>query len=205
MRVLFSTHYRADSGLPQVFSAQAGEGLSNYPIPLLAFMIWPAKMGNSFFRDMLLNMDHAKLKELVKTLYSVVGELEDMFPGRHFTPDGHMVGSLGECLVADAYDLDLMTASNKGYDAVSRCGKQVEIKATQSTKVAFRSCPEHTIIIQIHSDGSFTEYYNGPGKLIWDTFKDRKLPDNGQFQIALSKVKSLNEQVNPKDRLDSYR
>lgn len=46
--------------------------------------------------------------------------IQAMFPGRHFTPDGHMVGSIGQCLVADAYGLELLTASNKGYDALSR-------------------------------------------------------------------------------------
>jgi hypothetical protein len=70
-----------------------------------------------------------------------------MFTGRPFTPDGHMVGSLGECLVADAYNLDLMPPSNKGFDAKTKGGKNVEIKATQSKSVEFRSCPEHTIII----------------------------------------------------------
>ena len=62
-------------------------------------------------------MDYARFQRLIKNLYSTVKELENMFPGRHFTPDGHMVGSIGECLVADAYDLELMTASNKGFDA----------------------------------------------------------------------------------------
>ena len=50
-----------------------------------------------------------------------------------------MVGSLGECLVADAYNLlELKTASNKSYDAVTETGLEVEIKATQSNSVAFR-------------------------------------------------------------------
>lgn len=74
-------------------------------------------------------IDHDKFQNLIKQLYSTVNQLESMFEGRHFTPDGHMVGSIGECLVADAYGLELMTASNKGYDAISSCGKQVEIKA----------------------------------------------------------------------------
>ena len=59
-------------------------------------------------------IDHEKFQSLVKQLYATVNELEQMFPGRHFTPDGHMVGSIGETLVADAYNLELMTASNKG-------------------------------------------------------------------------------------------
>ena len=85
-------------------------------------------------------MDHTKFQNLVSKLYTTVSELESMFGERHFTPDGHMVGSIGECLVADAYDLQLMPASNKGYDAISVSGKQVEIKATQAmTSTAMQS------------------------------------------------------------------
>ena len=64
-------------------------------------------------------MDHLKFKENVCDLYAIVNKLETMFPGRPFTPDGHMVGSLGECLVADTYGLELMPPSNQGYDAVT--------------------------------------------------------------------------------------
>ena len=70
-------------------------------------------------------IDHDKFRGLVTQLYATVNELEAMFPGRHFTPDGHMVGSLGECLVADAYNLELKTASNKGYDAVTETGQRL--------------------------------------------------------------------------------
>ena len=100
-------------------------------------------------------MDHEKFSALIHRLYGVVSDLQEMFPGRHFTPDGHMVGSIGECLVADAFDLELMPASNKGFDAQDSTGKRVEIKATQSSSVAFRSCPDYTIVIQIERDGSF--------------------------------------------------
>ena len=140
-------------------------------------------------------MDHLKFKENVCDLYAIVNKLETMFPGRPFTPDGHMVGSLGECLVADAYGLELMPPSNQGYDAVTMDGKKVEIKATQGKTVAFRSCPEHTIIIRIMKDGTFEECFNGPGDLIWRQFEGRPTPSNGQFQISLGKVRRLNESV----------
>ncbi|WP_236744354.1 DUF6998 domain-containing protein [Marinobacter similis] len=116
-------------------------------------------------------IDHDKFRGLVTQLYATVNELEAMFPGRHFTPDGHMVGSLGECLVADAYNLELKTASNKGYDAVTETGVEVEIKATQSNSVAFRSQPQHAIIIKILRDGTFEEIYNGPGALFGSSSK----------------------------------
>ena len=146
-------------------------------------------------------IDHNIFGQLIKDLYRTVHELEAMFPGRHFTPDGHMVGSIGECLVADAYGLDLMPASNKGYDAIAPNGMQVEIKATQSKSVAFRSEPEHTIIIKILPDGTFDEVYNGPGRLVWQQFAGKKLPSNGQYQVSLTKLRVLNDQVVNADKL----
>ncbi|MEQ6916315.1 DUF6998 domain-containing protein [Halomonas aquatica] len=146
-------------------------------------------------------IEHDKFRALVKQLYATVNELEVMFPGRHFTPDGHMVGSLGECLVADAYDLELKTASNKGYDAVTDSGLEVEIKATQSKSVGFRSQPQHAIIIKILPDGTFEEIYNGPGALVWEKFKDKRMPSNGQFQISLNKLRQLNQSVAYVDRV----
>lgn len=147
-------------------------------------------------------MDHTKFQALVKELYSTVSSLEEMFPGRHFTPDGHMVGSLGECLVADAYGLELMTASNKGFDAFSACGKQVEIKATQSKSAAFRSEPEHAIVIHIAPDGSFTEIFNGPGRVIWEQFQGKPIPSNGQYQISINRLKKLNGAIPHDQRIE---
>lgn len=146
-------------------------------------------------------MNHEHLQAQVLSIYKAVSELEKMFPGRPFTPDGHMVGSLGECLVADAYGLELMPPSNQGYDAKTASGKKVEIKATQSKSVAFRSCPEHTIIIKINRNGSFDECYNGPGEIIWNTFSGKKLPSNGQHQISLKKIAVLSAQVPLASRL----
>ncbi|MFM5566295.1 DUF6998 domain-containing protein [Aeromonas veronii] len=146
-------------------------------------------------------IDHKRFQRLVQQLYSTVEELEEMFPGRHFTPDGHMVGSIGECLVADAYGLELMNASNKGYDALSPSGLQVEIKATQAKSVAFRSQPEHTIAIKILPNGTFEEIFNGPGNLVWQQFDGKPLPSNGQYQISLNKLKELNKQVDKPQRI----
>jgi len=94
-----------------------------------------------------------------------------------------------------------MTASNKGFDALSKSGKQVEIKATQSTSFAFRSKPEHIIAIRILGNGHFQEVYNGPGELVWNQFSGKKVPSNGQFQISLNKLKVLSEQIHESQRI----
>ena len=142
-----------------------------------------------------------KVQSLVQDIYAAVAELETLLPGRHFTPDGHMVGSIGECLVAEAYDLELMTASNKGYDAIDKQGRQVEIKATQASSVAFRSAPQFAIVIQLHADGTYSEIYNGPGDLVWKLFEGRKRPSNGQFQVSVSKLRELNALVDTENRI----
>lgn len=148
-----------------------------------------------------MNDSPPNISEIMHQIYSAAEKLEELYPGRPFTPDGHMVGSIGECLVAEAYELKLMPPSNRGYDAISPDGKKVEIKATQAERVAFRSCPEHVIAIKINKDGSFEERYNGPGVLIWEQVEGRKLPSNGQYQITLLKLDVLNSRVSESDRI----
>lgn len=52
---------------------------------------------------------------------------ERLFPGRHFTPDGHLVGSLGEVWAAHLSGMTLAPASNRGYDGTCPDGQQVQI------------------------------------------------------------------------------
>lgn len=51
--------------------------------------------------------------EKIKALYAISQELEQLFPGRHYTPDGHLIGSIGESLAASCYGLALFTAGQK--------------------------------------------------------------------------------------------
>ncbi|QLF95047.1 hypothetical protein HW090_10325 [Pseudomonas sp. ABC1] len=145
-------------------------------------------------------MDSSRFPEIIKQIYSLVSELEAMFEGRHFTPDGHMVGSIGEALAAHHYGLQLLTASTKGHDAI-KDGKRIEIKATQGASVAFRSSPEHALVLKIDKDGGFTEIYNGPGECIWAQFMGKKPPSNGQFQISLKRLCELNALVKDEARI----
>lgn len=136
---------------------------------------------------------------IIREIYSLVHRLEGLFEGRHFTPDGHMVGSLGEVIVSHYYGLDLMPASCPGYDAISPDGKQVQIKATQAKSVAMRSDVEHLIVIRILKDGSFEGIFNGPGDIVWE--QTGKMQSNGQRAISLTKLKKLQKQVRESDRV----
>jgi hypothetical protein len=139
------------------------------------------------------------IPELVRRLYDLVGELEQHFPGRPFTPDGHLVGSLGEVLAAHHYGLDLLPCSAKLHDAVAGDGRLVQIKATQGQRIGLRGEPEHLIVLQITPEGSARELYNGPGAPVWGAAG--AMQDNGQRPISASRLRGIMEQVSADMRL----
>ena len=136
---------------------------------------------------------------LVRQIYAIVEELERLFPGRRFTPDGHLVGSIGEVLAAHRYGLTLLPSSSEAHDALSKSGIKVQVKATQGKTVAMRSEPDHLIVLKILEDGSDQEIYNGPGAAPW--LEAGKLQRNGQRPISLTRLRSLMERVQESERL----
>ena len=129
------------------------------------------------------------LSDKIKELYKITNELESSYPSRKFTIDGHLVGSIGEVIVAEHYGLELLRNSTETHDAVSTDGKYIQIKATQINRIDISSEPDCLIVIKIFSDGSWEEVYNGPGKPVWDNAG--KMQKNGQRPISLSKLRSL--------------
>ena len=139
------------------------------------------------------------LADKIKELYRITNELESRYPGRKFTIDGHLVGSIGEVIVAEHYGLTLLPNSTKTHDAVSKDGKYVQIKATQVQSISISSEPDYLIAIKLFSDGSWEEVYNGPGKPAWNN--TGKMQKNGQRPISLSKLKKLALLVEEKDKI----
>ena len=56
---------------------------------------------------------------MLGSLYRTVDGLEALFPGRKFTPDGHLVSSIGEAVAARMFDLRLLPASTPEHDATT--------------------------------------------------------------------------------------
>ena len=132
-----------------------------------------------------------QIPSLITQIYEIVAELENLWPNRCFTPDGHLVGSIGEVLAAYYYGLELLPQSSKVHDAVSKDDRKikVQIKATQRNSVALRSKPEHLLVLRILKDGTAKEVYNGPGGLVWKNAG--KMQTNGQRAITLSRLSKL--------------
>ena len=142
-------------------------------------------------------MNAEAIQRLVPELFRVIAELEAAAPGRHFTPDGHLIGSIGEVISADRYGLTLTTASTKGIDAHDAPGRSVEIKCTGKNKgVALRGyepSAERFIALHINRDGSAIEVYDGPAAPVWAAVAEKTMPDNGQRTITLNQLRELME------------
>lgn len=141
------------------------------------------------------------LAKTIRDLYTITSELESRYPGRHFTPDGHLVGSIGEVYAAERYGLELLPASSKAHDGIAPDKRLVQVKATQRSSIGLSEEPRYLIVLQIDKDGGIDEVYNGPGKPAWNLFENRKRPKNGQYQVSLARLRMLNANFAPSDRI----
>jgi YD repeat-containing protein len=137
-----------------------------------------------------MTFDLRELPKLLTDLYAIVARLEELAPGRKFTPDGHLVGSIGEAVAAFAYQLELLPASVKQHDAKASDGRLVQIKLTQGQSVALSYDCEHLLVLQLDQRRGFVEVYNGPGAPVWERIEAKK-GIGQQRQIRLSTLCSI--------------
>ncbi len=131
-----------------------------------------------------------ELARILRELYALVAQLTKMFRDRPFTPDGHMVGSIGEAWAKLIYDLELLPPSTPVHDAKAlEDGRLVQIKASQGRSVGLSAEPVHLLVLQLRPDGTSEEVYNGPGKPVWEAAG--KVSKTSQRPISLAALKKL--------------
>ncbi|MGA2046339.1 MAG: hypothetical protein ABSG96_01535 [Terracidiphilus sp.] len=112
-------------------------------------------------------MSESKIPAIIVRLYSLVDELEALFPERKFTLDGHLVGSIGEVAAKYFYNLNLLSISSASSDATTldEPSQTVQIKLTAGNSVSlaeYESHPNLLIVLRIDRKLGFDEVYNGP-------------------------------------------
>jgi hypothetical protein len=108
-----------------------------------------------------------RLPKAVAAIYRAVAELSAEYPGRRFTPDGHLVGSLGEVVAALEFDLDLHKASHPGHDAKDKKGRDVQIKTTGGASISMYANCDRLIVLRISSPEWAEVVYDGDGNPVW--------------------------------------
>jgi hypothetical protein len=124
----------------------------------------------------------------VAAIYAAVNELEARYPGRKFTPDGHLVGSIGEVIAAEVFNLTLYPMSHAAHDACDADGP-VQVKMTAGKSVAMYDCCVRLIVLKVVSPEEAEVIYDGPGEPVW--MNERKVQKNGQRTISVSKLRTL--------------
>ena len=143
------------------------------------------------------------IENAVRQLLQIVDQLRSEYPKKRFTLDGRLVGDLGEILVEGEYDVEIFESLKKHYDAVTRDGRQVQIKTTMQENLTFPvdHVPDYYLAIQIHRDGTFTEVFNGPGSIAKKAVENRKPTKTNLHSIGIKALNRLNEKVQESDRI----
>jgi hypothetical protein len=131
----------------------------------------------------------------VAAIYRAVEELEALYPGRKFTPDGHLVGSIGEVVAAEALGLTLHPSSYPVHDAFDANGN-VQIKMTAGRSVSMYDCCARLVVLKVVSPSEAEIVYDGPGLPAWNAAGKRS--KNGQRCISLARLHRIaNETLHP--------
>lgn len=131
-----------------------------------------------------------QLPAAVAKIYEAVAELEARYPERKFTPDGHLVGSIGEVIAAEALGLTLHPASYPGHDAFDADG-DVQIKMTGRTgrSVALYATCVRLVVLKLMSPHEAEIVYDGPGEPAWSVAGAKG--KNGQRVVSLARLRVL--------------
>ncbi|GEM_PF-232149 len=149
--------------------------------------------------------EYDSFADAINGLFQASHRLENLFPGRLFTPDGHMVGSIGEAAAQAHYAVILEKASAEAIDGWVG-SKSVQIKATTGREVSFmvegreKLRPDHLLVFHISESGEIGEIYNGSYGLVLEQLP-KNSQRNGQRQISISKLMGLDTLVPPNERI----
>jgi hypothetical protein len=129
------------------------------------------------------------LPPAVAAIYEAVAELEAKYPSRKFTPDGHLVGSIGEVVAAEALGLTLYPMSRAGHDAHDANDCDVQIKMTATNSVSMYAECTRLVVLRVVSPAEAEIVYDGPGTPLWEIAG--RVQKNGQRSVSLSKLRAL--------------
>lgn len=141
------------------------------------------------------------IAEALHLISEGIQHLKRAFPNRKFTIDGRLVGDIGEIIAALEYDVNLHEVSQPKHDGQTSDGRNVQIKATFKDSLTFGTIPDYYLGFKLNEDGQFEEIFNGPGKLIYEHFRNRKDLGTKLLSLPTAKLRELSRTVQRSDRI----
>jgi hypothetical protein len=135
------------------------------------------------------------LPRALAKIYEAVKELEQEF-GRKFTPDGHLIGSIGEVIAQKEFRFELLKMSAPVHDAKCKVRGFVQIKTTAGDGVQIKKGCNHLLVLKIHPPTSNKEgyaevIYDGKGDPVWKIAG--KANKSEEKWVSIKALKQLNE------------
>ena len=124
----------------------------------------------------------------VAMIYRATEALAAKYPGRPFTPDGHLVGSIGEVVAAEALGLTLYPPSHPGHDAFDTMG-DVQIKMTAGRAISMYSTCVRLVVLRVVNPEQAEIVFDGCGETAWSLAGP--MAKNGQRRISLSRLQTI--------------
>ena len=138
-----------------------------------------------------------QLKEAIKDLYLSVDRLHDSFPRRQFTPDGRMIGDIGEAIASLEFNVIIDEKSKKHWDGyrIDSIGKErkVQVKTTQKDETYLKEPPGEgdLLVFKIYRNGIWKCCYDGPISRVWRALAEQKPDNTGAKLISLNRLKEI--------------
>ena len=111
-------------------------------------------------------------------IYEIANELGSEFNISKCTPDGHLLGAIGQIAAKIAFGLKFGSDEQEHNCTWSDKGKfiDIQVRSTGRGSVAIRKKPEYLIAIEITESGKLFLLYNGPGEYVWEKIQHQKQP-----------------------------
>jgi len=142
-----------------------------------------------------------KLKEAIKDLYLSVAKLRSAFKERPFTPDGRLVGDIGEAIAALKFAVILDSKIKKHWDGYwvdsNKKEHKVQVRATQQEEKGstYLKEPPHDgtfLVFKITPDGEYETVFNGSIMRVWNKIKNQRSKEK---TISLKDIRKLNREI----------
>ena len=134
-------------------------------------------------------------KGIIASIYSLEKTLRVLAPDYRWSGLGNVLGDFGELVAIHHYQLKKAPAGSKDFDAFTKDGKKVQIKANHAAnQIGVRGEPDFILIIHVNDDGNWNQVYYGDYETVKKYSKYGKR-DNS-WRISIKKLRSLQEEQN---------
>lgn len=137
------------------------------------------------------------MPEPVAAMFEAIKVLEQKYPRRKFTLDGHLAGSIGEVIAAEALNLEL----HPGTDT-DDAGADVQIKLTDGRAIAMHGPSQRLVVMRVVSPQEAEIVYDGPGQPAWD--EASKPGKDGQRVVSLARLRKFAATNAPRPRCPRF-